>query len=373
MKTIFISFYEAYPPCSGAAIVTYNCARYIDGERFIIQMGSEAEEYFSQDGVLVVTLDGAAERFAKIVRLRTSIRRIASHCQRINPDLIVLEGASWVVYHWLLLRRLRKQCPRAAIAYHSHNVEYVLRREKHGRIVCGITRWAERNVLHSADYVFAVSDVDAGQFERLYGVRPDLLPNGVDVDRFDAVTEAETIASRAKYGLDHQTVLFMGMYAYKPNREAIDLLVHHVFPEVLRRHPDAKLAVLGGAIPYTRSWIINPGSIPYEELPAFLKACTVGVAPILSGSGTRLKILEYMAAGLPVVSTRKGAEGLAVQDNIHLFFADSPESFAGRIVAILRQPQAHVALARLGQQRVREQYAWPDILAAFRDALRCKQ
>jgi glycosyltransferase involved in cell wall biosynthesis len=361
MRTAFICFYEAYPPASGAASVTYNCARYSPGERFLIQSFVHQQDDKTVDGVHILSFPWPAGRIEKLAQLRRRTDDIAKMCKQIGPDVIVLEGASWALYHWLLMRRLRRQGA-ARIVYHAHNVEYLLRQQKHGALVCAITRWAERKVIRGADLVFAVSEVDQRQIEALYGRRPEILPNGVDADRFGSVPPAAVDAVRSKYGLAGNVVLFMGLYAYRPNTEAVDALVREIFPAVRRQFPDARLAVIGGEIPYREPWLIAPGQIPFEELPAFVSACRLGVAPIFSGSGTRLKILEYLAAGLPVVATPKGAEGLDLQDGSHLRLASPSAAVAQAIVELIENPANAVQLGRAGQERVRSQYSWPIIM-----------
>jgi glycosyltransferase involved in cell wall biosynthesis len=206
----------------------------------------------------------------------------------------------------------------------------------------------------------------------LYKARARLLPNGVDVGRFAEVSEADLRAVRSRYGLSGDVVLSMGLYAYRPNGQAIDALVEKIFPEVLRRRPRAKLAILGGAIPHERPWLLTPGSIPYEELPGFVSACAAGVAPIISGSGTRLKLLEYLAAGLPAVSTAKGAEGLPLRDGRHLLIAEGAACFADAISSLLVDPGYAASLARRGQSLVREKYAWSRIMADCWTALHAR-
>jgi len=362
MRTAVVSFYEAYPPDSGAASVTYHCAKHATGERAIIQVGECEQRAVTHDGVRVYTLPGARSRVERLLRMRWTIGRMVEVCGEVDPDVVFLEGASWTVYLLGLMRALRRAASRAVIVYHAHNVEYVLRREKQGPLVAAITRWAEKHLFREADVAFAVSGVDRQQIEALYGVRTHVLPNGVDAERFGRVPQEQIDSVRARYGLGDPSVLFMGFYTYQPNREAIDRLVESVFPLVLAKRRDAKLVVIGSRIPHARRWLICPGSIAYDELPAFMAACTVGVAPIRSGSGTRLKILEYLAAGLPVVSTAKGAEGLDLRHQCHLEIAEDDKDFADAAVRLLEEPDRAKTLAERGRAFVRQNYAWTAIL-----------
>ena len=269
----FVSLYEAYPPISGAAQVTYHTARFCSGSRLLLQTGRSGFEIQPEADFEIISLplfvDG---RIKKILQMAGWIRKISDQLVKQQPSVVVLEGASWAFYLVLLMRRLRRSLPGTRLMYHGHNVEYFLRRQKSSRMVAWLTFRAERILFRQSDQSFCVSEHDASQVEKLYGIKPSVLPNAVDTSRFNQITNEEVNVVSQKFGIGSQSILFMGLYGYKPNTEAIDFLVR-------------------------------------EVMPALIKACHLGVAPIFSGSGTRLKILEYMAAGLAVISTRKVAEG----------------------------------------------------------------
>jgi len=360
MKTAILTFYEAYPPTSGAAIVSYSLARYLPGERLLVQIGGRGGREEPQPGLTVLSLDLPAQSpVQKITRLPERIRALVSAVSAFGPGLVILEGASWAIYHRLLLSALRRRLPGVRVVHHAHNVEYDLRRTRSGRGIAALTRWAERGLMHGSDLALAVSEVDAARFQALYGQRPGLLPNGVDLARFGAATPDQVEALRSRHGLGPHVVLFMGLYAYPPNTEAVRFLVQSVMPLLLRSHPDAQLVVTGGEVPLRRPWLINPGVLPFEEVPAMLRACGLGTAPIFSGSGTRLKILESMAAGVPVVATPKGAEGLAVADGVSILLAEDPEGFACQIRRLWEAPDLGEALADNARQLICLRYDWP--------------
>lgn len=368
-RIAFICFYEAFPPASGAASVTYGLAKFAPGERYLLQVGRTAGETVSPDGVQVITIAGPESRVAKVLGLRQRVRRIVRRCRDLQADLIVLEGASWVLYHWLLLRRLRAGMPGTRIVYHAHNVEAVLRAETTGRLIRRITRWAEGNLFREADHATVVSAVDREQVAALYGVSPKIVPNGIDVERILGVTDDFVDAVRLKFGLEGELLLFMGMYAYGPNRDAIDFLVSSAMPAILERRPKARLVVLGGTVPHERPWLINPGVIDVDEVPAVVQASTAGLAPIFSGSGTRLKILEYAAGGLPVVATCKGAEGLGFVDGQEILLAEDPQGFAEQTVRILSDKELARSVAAAGRLRAHTDYAWRRLVDEFFGAI----
>ena len=370
MRITFASLYEAYPPMSGAAAVTYGCASHLDAEVSLVQFGKAAAMERVSDGLTVTTIPQASDtRLQKFRRMPAALRQLAEEVTRSRPDCVVIEGASWAVYLAVLVRMLRRRLEETPIVYHAHNVEYLLRRQRDGRAVAAATRYAERYLLKRADYCFAVSPVDQDHFQRLYGRCPELLPNAVASDDFAAVTAESAREVRDRYELEADTVLFMGLYDYPPNKKAVDFLVHSVMPEVLSKHPHATLLVTGGVVPYQRPWLINPGLVPHGDLRALIRSCRAGVAPVFGGSGTRLKILEYMAGGLPVITTRKGAEGLPLVGEQHVLFAETPSEFAAAILRVFDSGELGERLAVGAAALVREQFDWSKALTEFRTRL----
>jgi glycosyltransferase involved in cell wall biosynthesis len=363
MRSVIVAFYNVFPPTSGAAAVSFNTAKYMTGERFLFHLDRLPSEFELEKGFRVMAFPCRTENhLTKVFDLLQAMPRMAHTISRLKPDVIILEGASWAVYYWLLFRLLNILRIKTRVVYHAHNVEYLLRLQRNSRPVAWLTRYAERALLRRCFLSTAVSVVDAGHFERLYKSRPSILPNGVDLDKFNRVTPSEIRAIRAKYDLPRQTVLFMGLTAFPPNQEAIRFLAQDVFHRVVQNRPKAKLAIIGGEVDMRRDWLINPGSIPYDEVPAFIKACDLCVAPIFSGSGTRLKILEYMAARKPVVATAKGAEGLNVEDGKNILLAEGAVAFSNKLMTLLQDTQLRTRLGEEGFLVAKAFYSWPSIL-----------
>jgi len=112
-------------------------------------------------------------------------------------------------------------------------------------------------------------------------------------------------------------------------------------------------------------WLIQPGRLPHETLPAVIQACEVGAAPIFPGSGTRLKILEYLAAAPLAVATAKGAEGLALEAGRDLLLAEDADRFAEAVVRLLPQPEWARDLAATGRAAVWQACDWPAMVEQF--------
>jgi len=156
-------------------------------------------------------------------------------------------------------------------------------------------------------------------------------------------------------GREPLTLLFLGSFRHLPNREALDWFVGRVFPTVRAKEPRVRLIVIGSDPPPRHS-LPEDASI---ELAGFVKDVreplaryAIFVCPILSGSGVRVKLLEAFAAGIPVVSTRLGAEGLAAVDGEVCALADEPEAFAQKILDLLQNPARAEEMTRRARAEV---------------------
>jgi glycosyltransferase involved in cell wall biosynthesis len=151
-------------------------------------------------------------------------------------------------------------------------------------------------------------------------------------------------------------MLFLGSFRHLPNTEALLWFTNHVLPLILERRPTARLILVGSDPPPHHFLAHNSGSI---ELRGFvpdirepLSRYSVFVCPILSGSGVRVKLLEAFASGIPCVSTRLGAEGLATTDGDPCALADDPAEFADKVIGLLENPEKAAEMAFLARDAV---------------------
>jgi glycosyltransferase involved in cell wall biosynthesis len=368
-NVVIISFYESYPPISGAATVTYNTAKYMNGKKYLFQLSPHSSETIEIDDSLEILNFKflPTSHLTKAYSLISHFPRIVREIKRIDADYVILEGAAWVGYYLLLYWFLKFRLVRSTIIYHSHNVEYLLRKEKSTVFTSWLTKFAEKTIMKNVDVPTAVSQKDVEGFEKLYNLKPVILPNGVDVEKFEKIPESKIAEIKEKYHLptNEKLVLFMGVTDYKPNKEAIEFLMNDVFPLIHEKFTNCKLVIIGGKIDYEKEWLINPGSIPFEDVPSFVKCCDICVSPIFSGSGTRLKILEYMAASKPVISTTKGAEGLGATDKKDILIANSSNTFVEAMHTLLSDGVTAAELAEKGKALVVQKFDWKKVFQDF--------
>ena len=222
----------------------------------------------------------------------------------------------------------------------------------------------ERRWLRRARAVTVCSAGDAERLGELVPGLPDthLVPNGVDLE---AVAFHEGPREPA-------TVLFVGGMAYAPNTDAALRLARDVMPRVWRQRPEARLVLAGKDPPAEVRALAGPRVEVTGEVPSVrphLDRATLTVVALRAGGGTRLKILEAMAAGVPVVSTALGAQGLGFADGAEARIADSDEDLARATTALLDDPAAARALARRARARVEERFGWDRIAPRLESAL----
>lgn len=158
------------------------------------------------------------------------------------------------------------------------------------------------------------------------------------------------------------TIIFVGNMDYSPNVDAVFWFVREIFPSIIRRVPDARLLLVGhDSLKLLRPLekgdrIVATGSV--ADVTPFVAGSTVSVAPIRVGSGTRIKILESLALGVPVVSTTLGAEGLELVPDRDILLADEPQRFADAVVRLLSDRPSRDAMGEAGQAAVAARYTW---------------
>jgi glycosyltransferase involved in cell wall biosynthesis len=161
-------------------------------------------------------------------------------------------------------------------------------------------------------------------------------------------------------------LIFTGTFHFAANYDGMLWFVEKVYPLVLEHVPDTKLLITGDhggfPLPMTKN-IERTGHV--EDIKSLIASCNISIVPILSGGGTRLKILEAMALSTPVVSTSKGAEGLLVENGKHILIADDPERFASGLIRILQDNQFSQQLASNALQLVKEHYDWAQIMPGY--------
>ncbi|MBZ5561100.1 MAG: glycosyltransferase [Acidobacteriia bacterium] len=215
----------------------------------------------------------------------------------------------------------------------------------------------EREICPRFEVNVVCSEVDAQALRNHgAGIRTHLVENGVDTEYFRPIEGTE----------EPDTMIFSGMLNWEPNVEGIRYFVQEIWPLIRRDRPRVRLYLAGrDPLPsishlqaQDRGIVVVPNP---DDMRPWSGRAMVFICPILSGGGTRLKILDAMAMGKPIVSTSIGCEGLRVKNGEHLLVADDPENFAAAVCRLLEETPLRQRLARSGRALVESEYNWEAI------------
>lgn len=224
-------------------------------------------------------------------------------------------------------------------------------------------RLYENRVLKEFDSVWVCSDADAASVARWIGAdKACCVPNGVDTGAYADISPSP----------DSKRLLFVADFRSPFNEDGALWFCAQVLPQIRRAVEDAELWLVGRDPPEAIVSLHCPqrgvhvtGSVP--SVQPYLAQSAVSVVPLLGGGGTRLKILEAMAAGLPVVSTSVGAEGIDAMHEKTLLLADTPGAMAQACISLLESPHRRQQLGAAGRQFVRDKYDWSSIHERIRE------
>ena len=223
----------------------------------------------------------------------------------------------------------------------------------------------EQRAMRIAHTVFAVSDEESRYFRDLGAKRVVLVPNGVDCATF------ASLPITARPG--PPTIVYVGALSWPPNASAARFLATEVLPAVQQRLPAARLVIVGKDPSQEVLALARPDNqvtvaANVADVTPYYRDAHVLAVPLQTGGGTRLKILEAFAAGVPVVSTAVGCEGLAVRDDEHLVVADR-DHFASAIVQLLLDSDRSRDLAERARSFAQARYDWGAIGAVAAEAV----
>jgi len=227
----------------------------------------------------------------------------------------------------------------------------------------------ESRLCHQFEVNTVVSELDARTLrDRNPKAHTHIVENGTDTRYFvpSAVPE------------EPKSLIFAGSLNWYPNLSAIRFFTRDVWPLVKQQCPDVRLYLAGQNPP---SWLVRQTAedprirlVPNpEDIRPWVARASAFICPILDGGGTRLKILDAMAMGKPVVSTSIGCEGLQVKHGENILIADSPESFATEACRLLENDLLRHQIATAGRNLVADQYSWERIAHQLEMAYRCAQ
>ncbi len=285
-------------------------------------------------------------------------------------DVVQIEGIELAPY----LDTIRAAPQEALVVFDDHNCEYLLQQRTFltdlYSPICwpgaaySFVQWQrlrryEAAICRRADEVLAVSEADAEALSKLTPeINVTVIPNGIDTRAYRPATGGA--------GASSKTLVFTGTMDFRPNVDAVLWFARQALPLIQAEVSDVRFLVVGQQ-PHRRldplredPAITLTGWV--EDVRPYFADATVYVAPLRMGGGTRLKLLEAMAMGRPIIATSLGAEGYPVKDGRELILADTPAAFAEGVISLLHDKERRAELGRTARAFVEEQYDWRAIV-----------
>ena len=232
------------------------------------------------------------------------------------------------------------------------------------RAYCTVQWWKmaryERELLKQVERVAVCSDVEREQL-RTWGIdRVLVVPNGVDTAKL--VPDGRALRAGGP-----PSIVFVGALSYLPNADGVRWFLAEVAPRLESKLPGFRLTIAGKDPPSDVRARAVPGRVEVpgfvDDLAGLVRGADACVVPLRIGGGTRLKILDAMALGTPVVATRVGAEGILARDREHLLLGDTPDEIAAAVAEVCTDRALARRLSENGRRLVVERYDWKQAVA----------
>ena len=353
MNIVFYSHREVFPVDSGAPTRIYNLARTIadSGENVYLVVNSRTQGTQTIGNLKVLSYPFTVGGFL-------TGRDLARTCGKIKGAVDVIQCE--FPYHFPTTFMAKILLGNPPLVLDQHGVEFNIAREAYlkrpGTCYIASLLFRECAAVHLSTHIFTCSTIDSEHIARIYKVRPNKMteiPNAVSQEFFEEVQP---------YQFRSPTILFLGGFRHPPNLRGARVIKDVIVPMVTRTEKRAQFVFVGQEPP---SWLTDTehiktlGYVP--DVRPLIKGANVCIAPILQGSGTRLKILEYMALGKPVVSTSKGAEGIEVAHGTDIIIEDDLEKFSDHILRLLHDTTEADRLGQNAKRTVAEKYRWEKV------------
>jgi glycosyltransferase involved in cell wall biosynthesis len=382
MKILFISQPFPYPPNTGSRNLIFH---WLDAasrahDVHLLWIGDPAGGRDSIPELPGVRIDSipampAMETSARVRRLATAAAQgipptsligmtaaarseVIRHVRAGRYDVVVLPENVVAGYALIL-------SPYAPVVLFKHSVQAVDARDARRRYGMWHPRWIleewmvkrfEARTCHAATVVCTVNAEDAADLARRYPLaRPaEIVPIGVDLSQFPS----------RENDPGGQVIGFFGNIAWGANLDAAKWFVDQILPKVWEKLPSAQFRIIGPGSEHIVSEKRDPRIVCRgpSHIPDAMKEAAIGVVPVISGTGVRLKLLEMLSLGVPVVTTSLGALGTECIHGEHVLIADDASSFAGAVVSLLGDAGLRAKLKQAGRELV-QRHSWQGLYA----------
>ena len=373
-RILFISPRQCWPPLSGAKLREYYFLRALAQDARITYLYfAETEQDLSAQLSFCETVAAVPKphTYGTWNLVKGALGRlplpILNYSSPAMSRVLAQQKGPFDLLHLDSIHMVRYGAPAGRVVYNWHNIESEAMqrygdsiaspaRRVYARLTTRKLRRLEREILQTSLGHVVCSERERKQLEEIApAARIVAVENGVDTEYFASARAA--VATRRR-------LLFVGKMDYHPNVDAVKHFAASVWPSLSKQWPEWTLTIAGSdpveavqALAGSRNVEVT-GTV--ADLRPYYREAVAAIVPLRTGGGTRLKILEAMAAGVPVISTRLGAEGLSVEPdrNILLADADQPADWIAQLQRVHAQPEQWRSLAERGLELVKARYDW---------------
>jgi glycosyltransferase involved in cell wall biosynthesis len=298
------------------------------------------------------------------------IFKLISIMKKENFEIIQISFCNGIIITKLITLLMNKNIK---IIYDAHNVEAEIIFQvsnKNCSLFLKYFFWIyvpliEKLAITAADDVICVSETDKLSFIKRYNLplnKITVIPSGTKIRPLNLEkNNKKKLKEYFNIKENEIVILFHGTYKYPPNRKAIDIIINYIAPIIETKFKNAVFLLAGNGVPtFEKDNIKSVGFI--ENLDSLLSVSDIAIVPILSGGGTRLKILDYMSVGLPIVSTKKGIEGIEVVEGKDAIVCEGVnEKFIEGILDMLYKNEQRVNIGVNAYELAKKKYDWEEI------------
>ena len=244
------------------------------------------------------------------------IKKVVHYCYGKKNNLVIIEGASWSFFSYLIVKILRIFVKNIRIIYHSHNVDYEVRKLKNSKFILKLTKIFENQLLKISDINTAVSAVDKKLFKKLYNIDTVILENGVEK------INNKKLSKNLK--LPKKFIFFPGSYSYYPNKQAIDEIMNYYYGKIIEKYPKYYFIFSGEGLPtkYSELKKVKYYGILNENdyFHTLIKAEFIFL-PLSEAPGTKIKTLKNLSLNKIILDSKHALKGINVkkEDKVFLF------------------------------------------------------
>jgi len=379
MKILFVTPLNVFPPHWGGGVRTYQLLKYLSKKHEVFLIYPNHKQFENSNPRKYKT--ELKNLGVKIYGINSLIKIQHSLVKFINPE-IVLKGAELVIsknidlivcdYPWAGIDALSIHLlTRKPMIFIEHNVEFLIKEQLRARYAF-LLKIIERILCRCSKKITTVSEMDKQNLYKKFNLEPDkivVLENGFDEKRF-YINHKNDQKIRNQLGIgDSPFILFDGKLNYAPNKEALFFIYYNIMSKVLEKIPNAKFVIVGGGldIEFIHPSLIFTGLV--ENIEDYINAADVVIAPIMSGGGTRIKIIEAIGCGKTVVTTSKGVEGLVNRLILpFLKIEDDWNSFAKSIISTIKED----GKCKKVSETFIKKYSWNEIYKKFDEIIGLK-